>query len=295
MGTTPSIKQLLISLGLSTEESIVPYYPRVRDRDDVSVLKCTRSGVIFLSRSDHMDIAHYNAKVFNGRGAQDRQDALRATQADTDRRAEQFLHLIARKRWIDIGTGAGGILDALRSLASEVAAVEPQDRSREALTKGGYTAYASIDEVPQNKFEVATLFHVLEHFIDPIGTLRAAKERLLPGGKIIVEVPHADDFLISIQNQAFQSHTFWSEHLMLHTRESLRVFLETAGFANVVVNGFQRYPVANHLYWLSEGKPGGHDVWSHLRTAELDHAYSAMLDGIDKTDTLIAIAEKPLD
>lgn len=53
------IAELLISIGLSSNESIRPYFPRVRDRDDVGVLRCDRSGVICLSRADHMDISHY--------------------------------------------------------------------------------------------------------------------------------------------------------------------------------------------------------------------------------------------
>lgn len=287
-----SPQELLISLGLCTEKSITPFFPRVRDRDDVAVLKCHTSGIIFLSRSDHMNLAHYNEKVFNGRGAQDRESALRAAQIDTDRRAEQCRKLVTNKKWIDIGTGAGGILDALSSIAAEAVAVEPQNTSRQSLTEAGYIAYPSIAEVSKEKFEVVTLFHVLEHFTNPIETLTTIRHLLVPRGKIVVEVPHARDLLIELQNKAFQSHTFWSEHLILHTRESLRVFLEAAGFSNVVVTGFQRYPLANHLYWLAAGKPGGHVVWSHLRTKELDQAYADMLAGIDKTDTLIAIAEK---
>lgn len=37
--------ELLISIGLSSNGSIRPYFPRVRDRDDVGVLRCDRSEV----------------------------------------------------------------------------------------------------------------------------------------------------------------------------------------------------------------------------------------------------------
>ncbi len=110
--------------------------------------------------------------------------------------------------------------------------------------------------------------------------------------KIIIEIPHARDFLISFfENEAFKSFTFWSEHLILHTRESISLFLETAGFSKIIVNNFQRYPLANHLHWLSENKPGGHIAWSYLRTKSLDREYANMLSSIDKTDTLIVTAE----
>jgi hypothetical protein len=113
------------------------------------------------------------------------------------------------------------------------------------------------------------------------------------GGKIIVEVPHAKDFLIDFLNlETFKAFTFWSEHLILHTRASLETFLQESGFKNIVIKGFQRYPLANHLYWLSQGKPGGHQHWHYLTTKELDKGYADMLASLDKTDTLIAIAEK---
>ena len=56
------IKAQLCELGISDEQSIFPFYDKVRDRDDVSVLKCQKSGVIFLFRSDHMEISHYESK-----------------------------------------------------------------------------------------------------------------------------------------------------------------------------------------------------------------------------------------
>ena len=65
-----------------------------------------------------------------------------------------------------------------------------------------------------------------------------------------------------------------------------------AGFQKIQIKGLQRYPLANHLYWLKNGKPGGHREWTFLRTDKLDTAYEELLDQIDKTDTLIAVAEK---
>jgi hypothetical protein len=92
--------------------------------------------------------------------------------------------------------------------------------------------------------------------------------------------------------EAFKKHTFWSEHLLLHTRQSLHAFLEAAGFTDIIVTGFQRYSLANHLYWLSQSKPGGHVQWSFLENNALHEAYAASLQKLDATDTLIAVAKK---
>src|SRR5688572_19105724 len=244
------IFKLLLNLGLCTEESISDYFPRVRDREDVKVLKCNRSGVIFLSASDHIGMSDYSEKKsFEYWGAEDRRAAIMSCIEDSNRRFENFRYLIANRKWIDIGTGAGGILDLLSPLAAQTVAVEPQEEARKALIDLGYSVYSEVKDVKEEGFQVASLFHVFEHLFDPIETLLEIKSKMAVGGKIIIEVPHANDLLISFFNSDnFKNFTFWSEHLILHTRESLQRFLSAAGFKNIVVKGYQRYPLANHFY-----------------------------------------------
>lgn len=297
--TDNKILTLLCDLGICDEHSIDNYYPKVRDRDDVSVMRCRKSGVVFLSRSDHVAMSHYeNQEGFTYWGvASNRKQATLSVLEDNQRRAKQFQSIIRNKRWLDVGTGAGGILDLLSSQASETHAVEPQTPVREELSKCDYVVYASVDDIPPTEyFEVVTLFHVFEHLTEPLDTLRTIHARMIGGSKIIIEVPHANDFLMSFLDlDEFKAFTLWSEHLILHTRHSITVFLQSAGFKDISVVGFQRYPLANHLHWLVKRKPGGHQIWSHLRTQELDSAYCQLLASLDQTDTLIAIATKQVE
>ncbi len=292
--TQNKIKEMLIDFGLCDENSIVPFFPRVRDRDDISVLKCTRSEIMLLSRSDHLNISHYaNKNKLEYWGAKDRKAVIKAGQEDVQRRAKQFQYLIQEKRWLDVGTGAGGILDVLSASALETAAVEPQNYIRKCLAGFGYNVFPGVADVPDKYYEVVSLFHVLEHFTDPVASLLDIRNKMVAGGKIIIEIPHARDILLSLfDNDAFKAFTFWSEHLILHTRESITLLLEITGFKNITVKGCQRYPLANHLYWLHKAKPGGHFEWDFLRTDSLDLEYEKTLSGLDKTDTLIAIAQK---
>ena len=289
------VAKTLCDWGVCDEAAIEEFYPRVRDRDDISVLRCRKSGVTFTSTSEHMDISHYSEKhEFPHYWKEDnRERALVDSFADDSRRKEQFLSLISNKAWLDVGAGAGGVLDLLRPFAGSVAAVEPQKRALDSLRQQDYEAYSDISEVPSNEFDVITLFHVFEHLTDPLELLKIAHDRLRVGGKIIIEVPHASDFLFAFLDlEAFKKFTFWSEHLVLHKRCSLTAFLDRANFRNAVISGFQRYNLANHLHWLKEKQPSGHIKWNMLSTEQLDSAYSSMLQRIDMTDTLIAIAEK---
>ena len=80
--------------------------------------------------------------------------------------------------------------------------------------------------------------------------------------------------------------------MILHTRTSLTCILEAAGFKSVHINGVQRYPLSNHLNWLANGKPGGHrSSLSLIDNFELKEIYAKTLNGLDATDTLVAVAE----
>ena len=50
---------------------------------------------------------------------------------------------------------------------------------------------------------------------------------------------------------------------------------------------YQRYNIFNHLYWLSNGKPGGHKN-TNYNDNNLIHSYNEFLIKNKKTDTLIA-------
>jgi hypothetical protein len=241
-----------------------------------------------------MDVSHYEEKEgFRYWVAGDRKHAVNAGHEDKLRRRELLQHVVVNRKWMDIGTGSGGILDELSPLASKTLAVEPQKIARESLKKLGYEVYDSVENVTEKDIEIVTLFHVFEHFTDPLEDSKQISQKMIRQGRIFIEVPHAKDFLLSfLEHESFKKFTFWSEHLILHTSQSLNIFLENAGFEDIVVTGCQRYPLANHLYWLAKNQPGGHQKWNFLRTIELDSAYSQMLCQLDKNDTIIATATK---
>lgn len=289
-----AIYRELLELKVIDEESIVLLHPRVRDSNDVNVLRCLKSGVIFLSETTLTE-QYYGQKLGSSYwGRAERNECLRETYEDDTRRFEQFRHLIANKKYLDVGTGLGGVLELFSGVAREITAVEPQLNMCEYLNNLGYKTYPNIASISKlEKFDVVTLFHVFEHFTKPYQSLLEINDRLVEGGFVIIEVPHANDILLnSLACEAFKDFTFWSEHLILHTRNSLEIYLKAAGYKNIAIKGFQRYPLANHLHWLTTGQPGGHNLLPYLRDSKLDGAYGDLLKAINQTDTLIAIAQK---
>ncbi|MBF0301305.1 MAG: class I SAM-dependent methyltransferase, partial [Oligoflexia bacterium] len=154
---------------------------------------------------------------------------------DELRRSKQFYSILQGKVWADIGSGLSGTLRLLKDYAKISHGVEPQNAPRELINKiEKIKIFKDINELEDNFYDVITLFHVFEHFSDPISNLITLKKKLAKNGKLIIEVPHARDALITLYNNAsFRDFTFWSEHLILHTRESLKQFLNVAGFNDI--------------------------------------------------------------
>jgi len=172
--------------------------------------------------------------------------------------------------------------------------IEVQDNYLQELNKNNIDCYRDIANLDDHSIDSCFLFHVLEHFEDPIHHLDSIKTKLVEGGKVVIEVPHARDLLIkNLKIQEFIDFTLWSQHLILHTRESLEKFLSAAGYKNIKIYGVQRFSIANHLQWATNKIPGGHrGELAYIEEPELVMAYQETLNRIDATDTLIAIANK---
>ena len=254
-------RKLLESLGLAS--NVETFYPRTRDREDISVLRDVESGILFLSRFDHINNYHYKGIVH------DQNSITHQMEKDDIRRYTQFEDIITSKAILDYGAGAGGFA----SLAANISDTHSYDL---CIPIGGNAT--ALDTIPHDaQYDVITMFHVLEHLTEPIETLQQLYLNLKPGGHLIIEVPHARDILLNIE--AFRAKSLWSEHLILHTRISLLAFLRAAGFKQIGITGYQRYDYLNHVKWGFEFTQPPEELRSTLF-------------GSDQTDTLIAIATK---
>jgi hypothetical protein len=111
-------------------------------------------------------------------------------------------------------------------------------------------------------------------------------------GQMIIEVPSSEDALLTLFDcAAFQQFTYWSQHLFLFNTKTLQQLARQAGLKVTAIQQYQRYPLSNHMYWLSQGKPGGHQEWSFLDSPILAESYANRLAAIGKCDTLVAHLE----
>ena len=293
----------LIKLKLISKLNLVTISNKTRDKN-IKVIKDLKTKIIFLEKyltsTQYYSSLKYkiddikikgktkkivNVKTFSGN--------IRATKIEDDyRRADQFEKYLKNKNILDFGCGWGDFLRNIKNYKS-LSGIELRKECINYIQKNIKKIDIS-DNINSfdKKFDIITMFHVLEHIPYQIETLKVLKSKLKNKGKIIIEVPHAEDFLI-LQNELkeFKNFTFSSEHLILHTYRSLKTILSKAGFKNINIQYYQRYNFSNHLGWFLKKKPGGHDFYKEIISDELNSSYCKNLKRLGQTDTLIAIAE----
>ena len=194
---------------------------------------------------------------------------------------------------VDFGCGTGDFLKAVSNKCEFASGVELSSGFRNKLINEKIKCLESLNELEDNFLDIIVAFHVIEHLSNPLEILAEIMQKIKSGGQVLIEVPHANDFLLS-SSEEFKQFTLWSQHLVLHTRESLRRILEYVGFKNIQIEGVQRYPLSNHLNWLINKKPGGHKSnLAILDTDSLNENYQSSLSKIDSTDTLVVLAKVP--
>ena len=100
-----------------------------------------------------------------------------------------------------------------------------------------------------------TAFHVVEHLPDPHKTLRELAGLLFSQGYLVFEVSNSMDALLKLYDcEAFQHFTYWSQNFYLFNATTLEMLVRQASLLVIAIQQFQRYPLSNHLYWLSLGK-----------------------------------------
>lgn len=271
---------------------------KTRDRN-IRVIKDIKSEIIFLEKYE-TDLTYYTknkrADVEGNKSITEvgKKKIIKTIRIDDDkRRFIQFSKFLKNKKVLDFGCETGKFLEYSSSLTKHLFAVEVQENLIKKLKKK-FRQFETKNDINKfkNKFDVITMFHVLEHLPYQIDILKNLKKNLSLNGKLIVEVPSANDFLLNfVEFKDFKNFTFWSEHLILHTENSLREILKQSGFKKIKIINYQRYGFTNHLGWFVKKKPGGHNFYKKLKNNELEKTYKEFLSKIKKTDTLIAIAE----
>jgi hypothetical protein len=301
--TQSKIREELISQNLIADGRLELFSKGTRDNESISVFRDKQSSLIFHDFYHGDEFYETTNGGFDslGRTLDPKTGTMNAgmrfeQRKDLERRVESNLQFIAHRHVVDFGCGEGWFLRSAKILAKSVCGIELNEYCKKTLIREGINCVAEFS--PGGNVDTLTMFHSLEHTPSQIATLEHAYELLKKSstrsdvsGAVIIEVPHARDFLLgTLDHEGFRKFTLRSDHCILHTRESLTRFMEYVGFKRVSIRSVQRYPISNHLGWLSRNSPGGHTSdLSVLDSDSMHVAYESALAQVDATDTLVAI------
>ncbi len=131
-----------------------------------------------------------------------------------------------QKTILDIGCGTGDFLLMCKKNGWNVTGVEPNIKAKKIANKklsltNSQALYSELKEINSQKFDVITLWHVLEHVPDLEPYLLKIKAMLKPNGILIVAVPNYKSY------DAFYYKQFWAafdvpRHLWHFSKTAIR-------------------------------------------------------------------------
>lgn len=95
---------------------------------------------------------------------------------------------------LDIGAGTGDFLVLAKSKEYEVAGVEPNEGARRLALQKGVTLEPKLDRFSGTKFQIITLWHVLEHLPNLQDQINKITLLLEEKGTLIIAVPNFKSF-----------------------------------------------------------------------------------------------------
>lgn len=143
-----------------------------------------------------------------------------------------------RGRILDVGCGRGVLLNRLVAQGFETFGTDINEdavRGNDPQTDIRIISELSEAAFPDEFFDCVVVWHVLEHLIDPAGTMREIERITKPGGVLIIAVPNYSSLQAKIWGKDW-FHLDPPRHLYHFSVQSLIKLVESSGF-----NGMKSY------------------------------------------------------
>ncbi len=210
-------------------------------------------------------------------------------------------------RLLDIGCATGTFLVSMRELSIwrvEGVGLDAQvaQLARERHHLPVFTGTLEEAAYPDNNFAAVTLWDVLEHLHDPVGTLIEIERILQPGGVVIIRVPNLGSW-----DAAFFGN-YWAgldapRHLAVYTRATLARSLLSGGLLpesfSTAIGSYVMF-VLNVRFWMNACRvsPATKRIVAKLLLNPASRLLSAPLfyvpSALGVGPALVAVGRKPL-
>jgi len=221
--------------------------------------RCLQCGLVFQSpRPTQEFLARFYEEGYRTQVQGTEQVTMKDLRIQTGRARflTTFCHGVAAdiSRHLDIGCSSGQLLRAMQAASNGISiGVEPGDAYRAACHEQGlqvYPSLAALEEAGEERFDLISMSHVLEHIPDPFAYLADVRRTWLkPGGYLLLEVPNL-----------YGHHAYELTHLTAFSPGTLRLLLQGAGFRmmRMRTHGAPRSSLLRlYLTMLSQVEGGG--------------------------------------
>lgn len=186
------------------------------------------------------------------------------------------------KRILDVGAGTGDFLSFFKSKNWETFGIEPSEKARTLATQKEVYLESDIAAYETKKFDVITMWHVLEHVPNLSEYIRTLEKLLEDNGILVIAVPNFKSFDANLYKE------FWAaydvpRHLWHFSQKSIEKL-----FAEVNMEVVEKHPLKFDAYYVAllseENRTGKKNMikafmngWKSNRKARRTSEYSSLI------------------
>lgn len=211
----------------------------------VGLVECVRCGLIFLNpspvRDEHYKFHHsrYFIKYYGETVEQfyQRKGELYRRIKSLNQSRLGFVQRYAEQgKLLDVGAGQGMFITLARQAGFQTVATDVMRDVAAYFRSNGFDykdGYIEDMELPPDSFGAVTMWHSLEHILNPCRTLTEIKRTLKNKGYLFIAVPNFDSIIEQLKlllNRPFLSGASTEIHYFYFTERTLKELLHKSGF-----------------------------------------------------------------
>ena len=196
--------------------------------------RCKTCKTIFIPETGFKPEEFYDKSYFKGSDAKGYRDyeclehSLRRTFLKRIKQIEKK-HDIAGKEILDFGCGMGFFLSEAQERGYRATGIEVSDYAAEyGRIKFGIPILNSIDDI-NKRFDIITMWDVIEHLQDPAAILSRAHDILTADGLLVITTGNIDSAAAKLSGKRWHLFNI-PEHLSYFSPKSITYLLEQTGF-----------------------------------------------------------------
>lgn len=102
-------------------------------------------------------------------------------------------------------------------------------------------------DIEEEKYDLVTMWHFLEHCYDPNRSLEMAKKILKKDGKLVIEVPRLDSFTFRLFGRKWPG-VQAPQHTVLYSKKAFLAMMEKHGFRVVKYKSYGAFPPYFYIF-----------------------------------------------